>query len=111
MYSDIVAFGWNNFVHEVIDTAETLEEASKKEGEWILKFRSNEPEYGYNSHINKNNAPKAKNCIRCVETGDIFDSMAAVGRELGVTREAVRKAISNGYKCGGYTWEKITIIQ
>ena len=110
LYRDIIAFGWNNFNQEVVDTANTLKEALQKEREWILRYKSNEPEYGYNFNTNKNSEPKAKTYIKCVETGELFESMAAAGREYGISREAIRVAIGRGHRSAGYHWEKITVI-
>lgn len=41
-------YGWCNIEHEVIDTAETLEEANQKEKFYIQKYKTNNSRYGYN---------------------------------------------------------------
>ena len=47
-FSDICEIGWENFKHEIIAAGLTKEEACQKEKELIAKYKSNEPEYGYN---------------------------------------------------------------
>lgn len=44
----IVKYGWDNFVHEILDTGLSLEEAKRKEKEYIKLWRSNERMFGYN---------------------------------------------------------------
>jgi group I intron endonuclease len=41
-------YGWENIKHEVIDTAESKEEAEVKERYYIELFMSDKPEHGYN---------------------------------------------------------------
>lgn len=41
-------YGWENIKHEVIDTAESREEAEVKERQYIEQFMSDQPEHGYN---------------------------------------------------------------
>jgi group I intron endonuclease len=43
--------GWDAFRHEILYTRLTKEEACKLEQELIAKYRSNDPEYGYNCSI------------------------------------------------------------
>ena len=44
----IQKYGWDNVTHEIIDTAESKEEAEVKEQYYIQQFMSDRPEYGYN---------------------------------------------------------------
>lgn len=46
--SAIKKYGWDNFEHEVLFTGLTQNEASVKEQELIKKYKSNNPEFGYN---------------------------------------------------------------
>jgi group I intron endonuclease len=41
--------GFSNFTWEQIDRAETPEELDRKEKGWISRYRSNDPEHGYNT--------------------------------------------------------------
>lgn len=42
--------------------------------------------------------------VLCVETAQIFPSITAVARELGVTEQSVSQAIRKGCRCKGYHW-------
>lgn len=44
----IKKYGWDNFEHQILDVASSLDEANELERHYISEFRSNEPEYGYN---------------------------------------------------------------
>ena len=41
-------YGWENITHEIIDTAETLEEANQKEQFYISKYETHDSRHGYN---------------------------------------------------------------
>lgn len=46
--------------------------------------------------------------IRCVETGEIFESQAAAARFVGKNKYGIYNAISGKQKtCGGYHWERV----
>lgn len=47
-YRAIEKYGWDNFQHNVICQCETLEEANKVESELIARFKTNDPQHGYN---------------------------------------------------------------
>lgn len=47
-YSAICKYGWENFVHEILEDNLTLKEAIEKERYYIKLYRSNETNYGYN---------------------------------------------------------------
>ena len=47
-YNAILKYGWDNFIHEILYTNLTKEEACKKEIELIKENRTQEKEYGYN---------------------------------------------------------------
>lgn len=47
-YRAIQKYGWNNFTHEILFENLSKEEACKKEIELIAKYKSNNPEFGYN---------------------------------------------------------------
>lgn len=44
----IQKYGWENIIHDVIDMAESKEEAEIKERHYIAEFRTRDPEFGYN---------------------------------------------------------------
>ena len=41
-------YGWNNFIHEVLDTCETEEEANDLEKHYIALYKTNNDKFGYN---------------------------------------------------------------
>lgn len=110
LYNDILEYGWKNFNHEVIDTAETSEEAHKKERQYILQYESYKKNKGYNKHKNNTSAEKEPKCyIRCVETGELYPSAAEAARAIHKTRQAVSKAVVTQGKCAKLHWEKTWI--
>lgn len=48
-WNAIQKYGWNNFKHEILFDDLTKEEAEAKEIELIAEWKTNQPEYGYNS--------------------------------------------------------------
>lgn len=69
-YNAILKYGWENFSHEIIDFANDVFEAEKKEKHYIEKYRSTEREFGYNicigGDISKNDSPERR--IKISET-------------------------------------------
>ena len=115
-YNDIVEYGWKNIKHEVLETVETKQEALERESYYILKYRSNEPQYGYNKNLRpkyykpkKINyyKPKISHQVVCVETGMVYDNCRVAGDTLGVTCEAIRYAIKKNTLCKGFHWAKV----
>jgi len=47
-WSAIVAYGWDNFTHEILLTCENLNEINQKEKEYIQKYKTLDPNFGYN---------------------------------------------------------------
>ena len=48
LYDSINHYGINNFIIEQIDSSDTKEELDKKEKSWIVYYKSNLREFGYN---------------------------------------------------------------
>jgi hypothetical protein len=48
-----------------------------------------------------------KRRVRCVETGQIFDSMQAAAAAIGAHKVNVYRAIEHNGKCKGYRWEQV----
>lgn len=53
------------------------------------------------------NNPRSKK-VRCIETGQVFDSAGIASKAIGKERSAVRRAIKDGHKAGGYRWEYVS---
>lgn len=46
--------------------------------------------------------------VRCVETGEVFPSIAAAGRAIGKHRYGINLCLLGKQKtCGGYHWERV----
>lgn len=45
--------------------------------------------------------------VRCIETGEIFESGAAASRSLGKRITAISVALWTGKRCGGFSWERV----
>lgn len=58
----------------------------------------NNPQYGKHSNGKQ---------VICVETQQIFPSGRAAAEWLGLSAKAVNEAIREGWKAGGYTWQRI----
>ena len=53
----------------------------------------------------KNNYSARK--VKCVETGEVFDTLIEASAKLGVNSPNIIRSIKRGIKCGGYHWEYI----
>lgn len=47
-YTAIQKYGWDNFLHEILEDGLTSEEANQREQYWIKYYKSNIKGYGYN---------------------------------------------------------------
>lgn len=110
-YEDILQIGWNNIKHEILEEVATKTEAIERERYYILLYRSNEPEFGYNKHTNFYSMPKVKTYIRCVETGRVYETMTAAAADIGKTKQAISYAISNKQRCARKHWERIELTE
>lgn len=48
LWPEIEKFGWDSFDHEILASDLTLDDANRIEQEMIERYRSNNPEHGYN---------------------------------------------------------------
>lgn len=113
LYAEIMEYGWRNVEKEILAEVEDSQEAHIKEREYILKFRTNEPEHGYNKHVNDFTVgvrarARKLGFVKCVETDETFKSGAEAARQYGVTRAALDYAIKHGTPCRGYHWERMS---
>lgn len=105
-YEDILKYGWDNFIHIIIATSLTKEEAMKLEGEIINTNKTYLPEYGYNTHTNgtvDNVKPYVKGkSIRCVETGELFKTFNAAAKSKGLSSgSCISRVLNNPSKTSG----------
>lgn len=103
-WKDILAYGWNNIKHEILFTDLSKEEAKKKENELILKHKSNDKNFGYNSKLNGDNPIRKEKLTktnsdllkaRMVEYGDT-DCVNKLTQLLDCSRTTASNKL-NGY--------------
>ena len=70
MFRAILKYGWDNIKHEILYSGLTKEEACQKEIELIARYKSNNPDFGYNID-NGGNCPTEdmKNHLRELNLG------------------------------------------
>lgn len=127
MTADILAFGWDNIEQEILERVDTREEALERERYYILQYRANEPEYGYNTQTNifscgtdeelirhrrdyqreHNNIQNPWKTVICVETGIEYASASEAARQLNLNASHIAeicRGTGQRYTCGGYHW-------
>lgn len=98
-------FGAEHFTVEQIDVAATNEEANKKEMYWIAHYDS--INNGYNTSIGGRNGANRKRVMN-VETGEVFDSVVAACKAVGVSHSALHFVIDNPkLRCRGFHWVSV----
>lgn len=115
----IEEFGWNNFSHEILFDNLTKETAKRLEGLITVLLRSNDERFGYNM-ICGSTGKKGGDCgiglakineerkkkVRCIETGEIFESIRAAAIAKGINYGNLAATLKGKHKtCGGYRWE------
>lgn len=127
LYNDILAFGWDNVEHELLEEVEDTETAHLRERYYIMEYKSYLPEFGYNKHKNlftvcedgaeysrlkyrEYQEGKSKRQfigVRCVETGEVFDSINEAAAAVNRSYDSLYKSLTRGNRCGGYHWERV----
>lgn len=114
-YDSIQKYGWDGFEHEVIEANLTIDEAIKKEEDYIRLYNSYDPEYGYNINIGtkptqpQSTQPLPPNSIKiiCVETNIIYESIGDAERQTHISRQSIYSSIKKGYVAKGLHFEKL----
>lgn len=106
IHDDILKYGADNFKCEIIDEAQTDEEACEKEVFWINHYHCRFPE-GYNvSKGGKNGGNLVK--IKNETTGEVFDSMSEAARKYNRNIQAIHQALDKPHRtCAGCKWTTI----
>lgn len=92
----IIEFGWRNISHEVLASGLTSGEAEKFERDMIAFYKSNDPEYGYNSYNGGLKGTKAgKRTITRMKTAHSKERNPMFGR---TQTEETRRKISMAKK-------------
>lgn len=104
-YEDIIEYGWRNIQHEVLEQVEDKEEALAREDYYINLYRSNDPEYGYNTYSGKSKESKKRYFIQCVETKDVYKTLTQAAAAVGLASpSSIHKAVKNGTTAAGLHW-------
>lgn len=53
------------------------------------------------------NSPVSRK-VRCIQTGDVFDSLYQASEWLGLSKGALARSLCKKQKCGGYDWEYLS---
>lgn len=76
---------------------------------WCTRKENLNAEHFLNICRNKDNTPIP---VRCVETGQIYESIAEAGRQTGISRHGINDCLLGYHKTAkGYHWEKVKINQ
>lgn len=91
-YTDILAYGWNNFEHEVIYSNLTKQEAQQKEKELIQQYDA--ISNGYNTYCNFSHyIPREKvRLIHCIELDLVFRTLAQAEEATNTDGSSISKA-------------------
>lgn len=123
----IEKYGWENFEHTILYEGLTSEQANEKEIELITKYKSNNPNYGYNIQNGgtKSSLPIEQRQrmseaqqgngnrnipVMCIETGEVFQSAVIAAKRIGQTDGSIIGKCCRGTvkNTGGYTWRFLT---
>lgn len=119
LYKDILEFGWENFSREIVEYVD-LDELDKKEFEYIMETKPfynerfgktsvNELSEGMKRKISeskKKDETINRIKVKCVETGEIFNSITDAADKVGATKISISRAARKIYKKSkGFTWE------
>lgn len=112
----IKKYGWENVDHEVLDTAETKEEAELKERDYIKKYKCTDGRFGYNILPGGDVATNELTDDMRYKLGNGWRGKHRTEEEKRKIGEGVRKtfkrASGNGHiglKCNDSTREKMSI--
>lgn len=80
---------------------------------WKKYYQTNKDRYTEGVERSKNQYRKSgeaghrKGQVRCIETGEIFESSAEASRSVGLNIRAVSNAMHRNITAGGYHWEYV----
>lgn len=102
LFAKIREEGWNSMKHEVLETVETEAEARVCEQHYIELYESYKPEKGFNKQ--GKNKIKEKKIIKCIETGEVFNTCREAGEKVNRTAAAISYAITKKKPCARLHW-------
>lgn len=74
----------------------TRDRRGERWSRWISHGRYTEP------------PEKEKTLVRCVETGETFETYRAAGKSLGCSADNIRNAVRRYGRACGYHWERVS---
>lgn len=78
---DILEYGWHNFIHEILYTNLSKEQAEEIERKLITEYRSNDSEYGYN-----------------IDSGGIFGTKFSESHKTNISKGKKGKSFSSEHR-------------
>ena len=81
---------------------------NKQNNLWTnLEWVTNQYNIKYSSYkwSGENSARAVK--VRCIETGEIFNTVTQAGLSVGISQSSISEALKTGCKRGGYHWEYV----
>lgn len=104
----IIKYSFDGFIHEVLYTGLSKEEAEQKEIELISFYKSTDPKFGYNICSGGNLRDNLGKFVLCLETGIVYESTSQAERETGVFHSNISKACSGKRKtAGSFHWRYV----
>lgn len=95
----IAKYGWDGFIHEIIETdIPTLDEANKREEYYISYFHSyigDDYCNGYNATKGGDNGEHLGKKVVCIETGEVFATAKAAGERYNVNSHGILGCCNN----------------
>lgn len=105
MWGAIQEFGWDNIKHEILETTDDRERASELECYYIDKYKSIDPEFGYNTRTGGLGAPmgpiSADICKKITEGKTGAVGIHKDGKNKYVRPEEVQGYLQDGWLLGG----------
>lgn len=140
IWGAIQKYGWDNFLHEIIATGLSRDEACEMEIELIKKYNSTDPSCGYNlesggqhSTLSPESIEKLRKSqmghsvsdevravlsesrsipIICIETKEVFKSSLDAAEKMGLCYSSVAKAAKGKQDtCGGFHFAVLSDYQ
>lgn len=112
-YRAIKKYGWSNIKHEILYESLSKEEAEQKEIELIQKYKSNQPQYGYNvanggnttGTVSEATKKKISKTLKGFEFSDERRKNISINTRKAMANPEIRKKISEANK-GRTGWNK-----
>lgn len=92
----IKKYGWENFSVFVLEECASPEELNEREMYWIKTLHTKAP-YGYNLTDGGDGSTGngTKRAVRCIDTGEIFESITSAADKFNVTSSNIVKVCQN----------------